>query len=259
MAERIPLLAFTLTGPMGHFRKFYSNTSALTYPFPPPTTLRGLVAGLLGRRRDTYYEDLSSERLWIAVRMLAPVRIRTYTVNYLFTKNNALYDKGAGTQIPMGWVLPRPPARRLRYRVYVSTPDRSLWDALERTFSRRTFHWPPYLGITEALAWIESDLWIGEVSYAVHEEPVPLLTPVVQHPEMRLEPEPGIRLLLDRCTLDFLPRPYRAPRAVVHVVYEDTGKPFRAHLPYPVFTLPEEQGGYWAFFQDIRTVQRTQP
>ena len=41
----IPLVAFTLAGPMAHFRKFYTTTSALTYLFPPRTTLMGLVAG----------------------------------------------------------------------------------------------------------------------------------------------------------------------------------------------------------------------
>jgi len=256
MTKQIPLLAFTIAGPMGHFRKFYSNTSALTYPFPPHTTLMGLIAGLLGEERDTYYETLASERLWIAVRMSTPVRIRTYTVNYLFTKNNKIYDKGQGTQIPVGWVLPRPPARVLHYRVYISTPDISLWERLRDIFSQRRFHWPPYLGITEALAWIERDVWVGEVPYCRCEEPILLGTPVICHPKMklRLDKNQTVHLLLDRFTLDMCGKPYRSPRKTVEILYEAEGRPFRICLPYPVFPLPGESGKeekiFGAFFRE---------
>jgi len=258
MAERIPLLAFTVAGPMGHFRKFYSNTSALTYPFPPRTTLMGLIAGLLGKPRDSYYTSLDSERLWITLRILSPVRVRTFTVNYLHTKQaGQFYDrKGAGTQIPMGWVLPHPPARCLRYRVYVSTPDPKLWNELERVFTQRTFHWPPYLGISEALAWIEPKVWIGEVAYESFREEILLATPAVQHHEIRLSLKHGQRILLDRFVLDLTEKPYRSPRKIVDMIYEEKGRPLQIHVPYPVFRLPkddevkEEEKVFGAFWRD---------
>lgn len=241
MTERIPLLAFTLSGPMGHFRKPYSTTSALTYPFPPPTTLIGTIAGLLGYPRDTYYEELTSETLWLAVRMLTPVRIQTLTVNYLFTKGGMLYDKGRGTQIPMGWVFPAPPARRIRYRIYVSSPDPGLWERLVEIFRRRTFHWPPYLGITEALAWVEPDVWVGEVAYQTSEEAVSVVTPMIRDPRIAIHLEAQkVRLLLDRFPLDLRSTPYRNPRETVDILYEERGKPFRVQLPYPMFEIPDK-------------------
>jgi len=255
MAEKIPLLAFTLSGPMGHFRKFYTNTSALTYPFPPRTTLMGLIAGLLGEERDTHYEKLSSERLWTAVRMMVPVRIRTYTLNYLFTKGGKFYDKGQGTQIPVAWVLPRLPEKVIRFRVYVSSPDSELWERLVDVFRSRHFHWPPYLGVTEALAWIEEDIWIGEVEYKVHEKPVLVGTPVIKHAYMELcfEKSQGTRLLVDHFTLDMLSKPYRSPKKTVEVLYEAEGRPFGVFLPYPVFSLPDvsyKEEVFGAFFRE---------
>lgn len=163
---------------------------------------------------------------------------------FIKDKNKILYDKGRGTQIPVEWVLPQPPARTLRYRVYLSTPDTSFWKKLVDVFSRKHFRWPPYLGVTEALAWIERDIWIGEVPYGRYEEPILLGTPVICHPEMalRLDGNQALRLLLDRFTLDMSSEPYRSPRKTVEVLYEAEGRPFRIRLPYPVFPLPDDSG-----------------
>ncbi|MCS7245973.1 MAG: CRISPR-associated protein Cas5, partial [candidate division WOR-3 bacterium] len=46
------LISFELKGKFAHFRAFYSNATAISYYFPPRTTLVGLVAGILGRERD---------------------------------------------------------------------------------------------------------------------------------------------------------------------------------------------------------------
>ncbi len=40
--------SFRLSGRLGHFRKFYTTASALSYDFPPPTTIRGLIAAVVG-------------------------------------------------------------------------------------------------------------------------------------------------------------------------------------------------------------------
>ncbi|MDQ7032460.1 MAG: CRISPR-associated protein Cas5 [Desulfonauticus sp.] len=254
MSKEIPLMAFTIAGPMAHFRKFYTNTSALTYPFPPRTTLMGLVAGLLGRKKDSYYESLSSERLWIGVRICTPIRIRTYTVNYLFTKGNTLYDKGMGTQIPMGWVLPREPFRVLRYRVYLSTPDTELWREIINVFSSKKFCWPPYLGISEAAAWIEPDIWIGKTTYRQKDDYLLVGTPIILHSQMelRLDDNRPVKLLLDKFTLDILPHPYRSTEKTVEILYEKDGKPFWVRLPYPVFLLPDtkEENIFGTFFTE---------
>ena len=40
------ILTFRLQGKMAHFRRYYSNSSALTYTIPPRTTVLN-IAGLL--------------------------------------------------------------------------------------------------------------------------------------------------------------------------------------------------------------------
>lgn len=60
------VLIFDIKGPMAHFRKFYTNSSSLSYLVPPKTVVAGLIAGLLGLpserhtkdKEETYYENL---------------------------------------------------------------------------------------------------------------------------------------------------------------------------------------------------------
>jgi len=35
-------LVFDVKGDLGHFRKFYTTSSPLTFSFPPPPTVRGI-------------------------------------------------------------------------------------------------------------------------------------------------------------------------------------------------------------------------
>ena len=42
------ILIFDIKGPMAHFRKFYTNSSSLSYLFPPRTVVAGIIAGILG-------------------------------------------------------------------------------------------------------------------------------------------------------------------------------------------------------------------
>jgi len=50
------LLIFDWKGRMGHFRKLDTNSSSLTYSFPSRTTIAGMIAGVLGYEKDSYYE-----------------------------------------------------------------------------------------------------------------------------------------------------------------------------------------------------------
>ena len=74
--ERIKLkiFSFHLRGKMAHFRKYYSNSSALSYFIPPRTTVVGILAGLLGRERDTYYNEFSLKKCNIALAIQSPIK-----------------------------------------------------------------------------------------------------------------------------------------------------------------------------------------
>lgn len=149
------VLVFDLIGPMAHFRKYYTNTSALTYGFPPRTVMMGVVAAVLGFERDTYYEVLG--RGCYAVAVKTPARRLLQTVNYVRTKKEDLglmrrLQQVPGTQTPLEFLLPAGEAKSLCFRVFFSHPDAALvQQAAARLRDGRTC-FPLYLGITECLA-----------------------------------------------------------------------------------------------------------
>lgn len=149
------LIVFDLCGPMAHFRKYYTNSSSLSYSFPPRTTLMGVVAAILGWERDSYYEKLGPDAGRFAVATKVPVRKIMQTVNYVRTKEGDLrkFHEGVpGTQIPMEILLPGLGHRKLVYRIYFTHKDKGILDELEEWLQKGSSYYPLYLGISEFLA-----------------------------------------------------------------------------------------------------------
>lgn len=247
-----PLLAFDVVGPMAHFRKFYTNSSSLSYPVPPRTALMGLIAALLGYERDGYYEELGSERARIGVRLRSPVRTAMQTVNYLFTKNEGWDGSRGHTQIPLELVLPRPPERFVRYRVYFAHADPDLVRELHRQLVQGEYRYPLYLGLTECPAWVENPRLHdpGTVDWVLNpDEPLPLGTvvPLSRVTELPpLERLAGRRLLKDRMPFDFTDT--RRLQSVADVLWEAEGRPLPLRVHGEAFRLPDE-GEYGVFLE----------
>ncbi|AEE90320.1 CRISPR-associated protein Cas5 [Tepidanaerobacter acetatoxydans Re1] len=81
------VISFHLKGKMAHFRKFYSNASALSYFVPPRTTICGIIAGLLGLERDGYYDDFSLDNCKITITSCSPLKKTMQKLNYLMIKS----------------------------------------------------------------------------------------------------------------------------------------------------------------------------
>lgn len=164
------VLIFDLIGSFAHFRKYYTNSSSLTYLFPPRTVIIGLIAGLLGlpsekhtRNIDEiYYEKFSKDKCIVAVSMRSKVRRLMQTVNYIRTKSLTEFDGSAGgTQIPLELLLPEKDNvnKEIIYRVYFYHTDEEIYTEFKDRLNRQMFVYPPYMGLTEFLASIK---YIGE-------------------------------------------------------------------------------------------------
>lgn len=104
------VLVFDIKGPMAHFRKYYTNSSSLSYLFPPRTVVVGLIAGLLGlpserhtnEKGDIYYEKFDGKSCLVAISLRSKVRRIMQTVNYSFTKTDGKkIDFSKHSQIPL--------------------------------------------------------------------------------------------------------------------------------------------------------------
>lgn len=149
-----------LRGKFGHFRRFYTNSSSLSYPIPPPTAVRGIVGAALGLKRHEYLDRLVDLRMGIGVRQ--PLRMIMQTVNALMVKSakeRELRGFEARTQIPTQFLLPD--TRRedwdsaaLCYRLVLVPPT---WlSAQELAAALRAPVYPPSLGVAYCLAWFEA-------------------------------------------------------------------------------------------------------
>ena len=247
-----PLVAFDLVGPMAHFRKFYTNSSSLSYPLPPRTALMGLIAALLGLDRDSYYEELGMGQAQLGVALKTPVRSAMQTVNYLATDEKDWHGAKHRIQIPLELILPRPPERLLRYRVYFAHADPERVEKLAEQLARGEYAYPLYLGLTECPAWVENVRlhpsnrvrWVEDP-----EEPLPIRTAVPLPRLAGLPPLSGLegrRLLKDRMPFDF--HPDRRLKAAADVLWEAEGRPLPLKVWGLAFQVPGE-AAYGVFLE----------
>lgn len=151
------VLIFDLIGKMAHFRKYYTNSSSLTYYFPPRTTINGLIAGIIGLKRDSYYELFSKDKAFVGISIKSKLRKVFQVVNYVWAENVSQLNlsKGQHTQIPVEIVLPLNLDNFIKYRIYFYHTDDKLLNEIHERVRNNKVVYPPYLGITEFLAKIE--------------------------------------------------------------------------------------------------------
>jgi len=158
------VISICLRGKMAHFRKFYSNSSALSYFIPPRTTICGIVAGLLGWERDKYYEEFSLDNCKIAVASCSPIKKTMQKLNYLMIKSPKKDLNGSQehhSQTPMELVIPQ----NLRsgfvdYKVWIYHRNKKIMDNIEGLMNDSSVFYKSKgacmaLGSVFNLGWIE--------------------------------------------------------------------------------------------------------
>lgn len=126
-------ISFCLNGKMAHFRKYYSNSTALSHLVPPVATIKGIIAGLLGYERDSYYEKFANKRCKVALCVKAPLKKITQTMNLLKVESlNHLNGAGLNrTQNHTEFVVPKNIQRdNICYEVVFFHEDRLVMEQL---------------------------------------------------------------------------------------------------------------------------------
>ena len=131
------LLSFDLRGQFGHFKKFYSNVSSLSYEIPPRTVIAGMVASVLEIPRDEYYEILNPSRAKFSVSLKKPVRKWMACTNY--KKRD-----GGTTQTRLELLLPE--TEHIEYRIYSWLQDDSHFHELTHRLKNNQLGFGLYFG-----------------------------------------------------------------------------------------------------------------
>ena len=160
-------VVFTIKGPFAHFRKFYTQTSALSYPIPPRTALSGIVGAILGIPRNEVYKLMQPPDGFFVLQILTSIRKITSTTNLVSTKKEFLsplvrmgrirfFDPSKNrTQIPVELLVAKPPERFLKFRIVFWHRDKKLLGKLINYLTEKKYFFPIYLGVSEFLAHAE--------------------------------------------------------------------------------------------------------
>jgi len=138
------LLILKVKGKFAHFRKFYTNSSSLSYSVPPRTTVIGLIAAVLGYERDSYYELFSRDNFNVSIKKDSCIRKIMQSVNYIkATSPKSIFQPKDHTQIPVE-ILTGDDG--VKYTIYINCDDKNLMNELEYRAKNNKYVYSPYLG-----------------------------------------------------------------------------------------------------------------
>jgi len=162
-AARDTCLSFTVRGPWAHFRRVEGNIVKQSYRLIPRTTVAGLLAAIVGRSRDSYYDVFAPDGSQVAVEPVAELRTMNLPQNTLSTAWEHL--EGYNTRGNATIRLPDPTEPRQQhnyevlvdpaYRIDVRLDDDAFREALRERLATGTAYYSPSLGLSEHLAEIE--------------------------------------------------------------------------------------------------------
>ncbi|MGC8969814.1 MAG: CRISPR-associated protein Cas5 [Conexivisphaera sp.] len=218
-------LRFDVHGYMAHFRKVFSNSTSLSYFFPPRTTVTGILAAAMGLDRDSYYGEMSPGKLRVAVRVLTPLRKLTFSESYLNT-DSVTVDAMRG-------FTGRVPTRRefvvaasadpgpLGYRIYLASDNAEYIERAGRAL--RAPAYPISLGPADMPAWVED---VEELECEPLDDPVGMPVASVVPSFLRPRVEEGLRISIE----ERVPRsfdPGRLSGRLENYYLELQGRPIR--------------------------------
>ncbi|SIS20375.1 type I-B CRISPR-associated protein Cas5b [Natronorubrum thiooxidans] len=207
-------IGFTITSGYAHFKKVGNNSAKPTYRIPPRTTVAGLLAGILGYDRDTYYDLFQPDNSAVSVVPLNnphTVSVSTTTVNtkadeaIKYIPPDVHYTKGVKALTPESYVeldRQRDPYEMLvdpKYRIYVSLAAEDVETELFERLSESRYHYSPSLGLSECLAEI-NDVERHSLTEA-DDEPIEVDSTVCELEGSTVVPKPGVTVCRERSPL----------------------------------------------------------
>ncbi|MEJ6950739.1 CRISPR-associated protein Cas5 [Natronospora cellulosivora (SeqCode)] len=208
------VLIFTIKGKVAHFKKYYSNKSSLTYKIPPRTVLMGMVASILKKPRDSYYDLLSPGQAKFGVK----IKNKCYTH---FECMNYLKEDGGHTQVRLQLLLPT--ENTLSYRVFFTHQDESLLDELTANIKENKNGYGLFLGQRQFRAVAEFNDLIDEIDI-VNNYRGKIKTLTYKNNIKELDSNVSSNLIFDNMPASFIKlETGREPERVVNVCFEENG------------------------------------
>ncbi len=149
MTEKV--LSFNIWGEYAHFKKYYTTTSPLTFEFPPPTTIFGIISAIIGLDKNEYLNFFENENDFkIAVIIKSPVTKVRWTQNLIKTSvspdnGRAFWKIRERTQIRTEFL------KNPCFKIYFSHKNDEIYKTLKAHLENHTSVYSVSLGLSELL------------------------------------------------------------------------------------------------------------
>jgi len=219
------MLVFDVFGDFGHFKKFYTTSSPLTFSFPPPPTVKGMLGAIVGVDKNEYLNVFSYNNCRIAIRVLSPVKKIRMGMNHINTKDNYWIpvkkkNHEARTQIRTEFL--KSPA----YRIYICHNDRSIFDKLTEYVMMHKTVYTLSMGLSELLADFKYvGVW-GTEEHNMGECEISSVIPMNVVEKYGIYFEEGKRYFKEKVAIDM--KQGRLVERYEDVLFEAQGKPIYA-------------------------------
>lgn len=224
------LLVFDVWGDFAHFRKFFTTSSPLTFSFPPPPTIAGMLGAIYGadKAKNEYLRLFMNENCKLAVQILQSIKKIRMGINHMETKGKNIYrpasTQNARTQIRTEFICSP------FFRIYFTHISNNIYQRLLGNFLEHRTHFTLSLGLSELLANFN---FVGEIEYEnlTSNDFVDIVTPIVS--KNLVAPD---SLILQQGKIYFKERMpiFMTPERMVtyydDVIFEPSGKPITAKV-----------------------------
>ena len=134
------IISFKVIGKFAHFKKYYTNSSSLTYEIPTRTNIMGMLASILCISRDDYYDLFCPDICKLSVSLLSKVKKHFECMNYIHPdKNKALH-----TQTRLELLMPV--EKFIEYEIFVLLKDENKHNELLKKLNNFNVGYGLYFG-----------------------------------------------------------------------------------------------------------------
>ena len=140
-------LSFDIWGEFGHFKKFYTTSSPLSFSVPPPTAIYGILGAILGLSKNDYLYHINGRTTKLAIQILKPIKKTRMTLNLIDTKNSGSFHLiKSRTQIKTEFL------KQPDFRLFINMADENLFNQLITKVKNNENHYTVSLGPANLLA-----------------------------------------------------------------------------------------------------------
>ena len=146
-----PFIIFDIWADFGHFKKYYTTSSPLTFSIPPRTAIIGLISAIIGLDKNEYLSLMTKDKADIAIRIINPIKKIRISQNLINTKD------WFWTPVKRGKHKPRTPVRfeylkEPKFRIYFSHSDDRIYNLFKENLQNHKSVYTPCLGLSELIA-----------------------------------------------------------------------------------------------------------